>query len=126
MLLIIKITLYGFIILVYLILVYIMLQRFENFKKNKDKNINKTKVEYNLYNFSIQTIYTGHQFESLINMSFINIIDFENPESVYTNYGCVIFYKNNDINLYKLNNIKNFLQALALISYVYNFKTKSE
>lgn len=37
-----------------------MLQRFENFKKNKDKNINKTRVEYNLYNFSIQTIYTGH------------------------------------------------------------------
>lgn len=51
---------YGFIILVCLILVYIMLQKFEIFKKNKDKNINKTKVEYNLYNFSIQTIYTGH------------------------------------------------------------------
>lgn len=77
-----------------------MLQKFENFKKNKDKNINKTRVEYNLYNFSIQTI--------------------------YTNYGCVIFYKNNNINLCKLNNIKNFLQALALISYVYNFRTKSE
>lgn len=126
MLLIIKIILYGFIILVCLILVYIMLQRFENFKKNKDKNINKTRVEYNLYNFSIQTIYTGHQFESLINMSFINIVNFENPESIYTNYDCVIFYKNNNINLCKLNNIKNFLQALALISYVYNFKTKSE
>lgn len=103
-----------------------MLQRFENFKKNKDKNINKTRVEYNLYNFSIQTIYTGHQFESLINMSFIDIINFENPESIYTNYGCVIFYKNNNINLYKLNNIKNFLQALALISHVYNFRTKGE
>lgn len=60
MLLIIEIILYGFIILVCLILVYIMLHRFENFKKNKDKNINKTKVEYNLYNFSIQIIYTGH------------------------------------------------------------------
>ena len=103
-----------------------MLQRFEKFLKNKDKNINKTTVEYNLYNFNIQTIYTGHQFESLINMSIINIIDFESPESIYTNYGCVIFYKDNNINLCKLNNIKNFLQALALISYVYNFKTKSE
>lgn len=103
-----------------------MLQRFEKFLKNKDKNINKTTVEYNLYNFNIQTIYTGHQFESLINMSIINIIDFEGPESIYTNYGCIIFYKDNNINLCKLNNIKNFLQALALISYVYNFKTKSE
>lgn len=59
-------------------------------------------------------------------MSFINIVNFENPKSIYTNYGCIIFYKNNNINLCKLNNIKNFLQALALISYVYNFKTKSE
>lgn len=51
-------------------------------------------------------------------MSFMNIVNFENPESIYTNYGCVIFYKN--------NNIKNYLQGLALISYVYNFRTKSE
>lgn len=103
-----------------------MLQKFEKFLKNKDKNINKTTVEYNLYNFNIQTIYTGHQFESLINMSIINIIDFKGTESIYTNYGCMIFYKDSYINLRKLNNIKNYLQALALLSYVYNFKTKSE
>lgn len=103
-----------------------MLQKFEKFLKNKDKNINKVNIEYDLYDFNFKTIYTGHQFESFINMSLINIVNFENPESIYTNYGCVIFYKNNNINLCKLNNIKNYLQGLALISYVYNFRTKSE
>lgn len=103
-----------------------MLQRFEKFLKNKDKNINKTRVEYNLYNFSIQTIYTGHQFESLINMSFSNFNDFIPLETIYTNYGCIIFRESNFINSYVINKNKNYIQALALISYIYNFKTKSE
>lgn len=90
-----------------------------------DNNINKIRVEYNLYNFSIQTIYTGHQFESLVNMSFMNFINIKNPEFVYTKYGCIIFYESIS-NVYKLDIIKNYLQALALISYAYNFKTKSE
>ena len=50
-----------------------MLQRFEKFLKNKDKNINKVNIEYDLYDFNFKTIYTGHQFESLINLFFSSL-----------------------------------------------------
>ena len=103
-----------------------MLQRFEKFLKNKDKNINKVDIEYDLYNFNFKTIYTGHQFESLINLSFLNFSDFVSPKIIYTNYGCIIFYESNFINNHVINKNKNYIQALALISYIYNFRTKSE
>lgn len=103
-----------------------MLQRFENFKKNKDKNINKVNIEYDLYDFNFKTIYTGHQFESLINLSFSNFNDFILLETIYTNYGCIIFRESNFINSYVIDKNKNYIQALALISYIYNFRTKSE
>ena len=103
-----------------------MLQRFEKFLKNKDKNINKVNIEYDLYDFNFKTIYTDHQFESLINLSFSNFNDFIPLETIYTNYGCIIFRESNFINSYVIDKNKNYIQALALISYIYNFRTRSK
>lgn len=103
-----------------------MLQRFKKFLENKDKNINKVNIEYNLYNFNFKTIYVGYQFESFVNLPFLNFINNRDPETINTDYGCIIFYKSNFINSYIINKNKNYIQALALLSYAYSFRTKSE
>lgn len=103
-----------------------MLQRFKKFLENKDKNINKVSPTYDLYDFSFQTIYTGYQFESLVNLSFSSFNTFVPPETIDTDYGCIIFYESNFINSYIINKNKNYIQALALLSYVYSFKTRSK
>lgn len=103
-----------------------MLQRFKKFLENKDKNINKVHIEYNLYDFNFKTIYTGYQFESFVNISFLSFNNFVEPMSIDTDYGCIIFYESNFINGYIINKNKNYIQALSLLSYIYSFKTKSE